>query len=606
VQKPIEKQGQLARIIAPNGPPNFMRHIRGEPVSAIAPEVVDIQNVWIDIEPQVNSEAEFLEIASDFGNPLEIVREGISNSIDAGATSIRILFDVQEVDGASTLIIELEDNGAGMCHTTLSKNFWGLGFSKSREDKSKIGEKGHGTKIYLRSEGVYVRSQTQEGACESICERPMRALTKRQAHTPRVRCIPKFQEHTGTFVRVTGYNQNERASFVQDVVKDYIFWFTKFGSVERVFGVEQLVNVQLSLKCLDRQEYEVLAFGHYFPPETPKIDKLFEQHGSNAADLFVRRYKLQSRLKDLPEVTFDAVVSVEGDQVKRLYNPLIRDRRRRDSGKYKVADRYGLWLCKDYIPVQNVNDWISGFGTGSNSFTLLHGFINCQRLKLTANRGSIANTDPKVIEELKKAVQVLLDEINDDLNKDGIYTLFQWQTEERTLAQEKADFDVRTKSFATRRVAILDGRTLLEPRNESELFGLFMSVYALRPDLFEFEPLDYNTTRGIDIVARNKSSNKISESKYWYIELKYVLNETLNHGFKFLRWIVCWDFDKAVKGDSEFGAVQDNDVRRMEIAKGEHEHTVYFLNSKTSAVKIQVIRLREFLRERLALEFKEQ
>ena len=47
---------------------------------------------WTEIKPQVNAEAEFLEIASDFGNPLEIVREAISNSIDAGASLIKIAF----------------------------------------------------------------------------------------------------------------------------------------------------------------------------------------------------------------------------------------------------------------------------------------------------------------------------------------------------------------------------------------------------------------------------------------------------------------------------------------------------------------------------------
>lgn len=36
-------------------------------------EDIEIQQ-WEEITPQVNSEAEFLEIASDFGNPLEIVR----------------------------------------------------------------------------------------------------------------------------------------------------------------------------------------------------------------------------------------------------------------------------------------------------------------------------------------------------------------------------------------------------------------------------------------------------------------------------------------------------------------------------------------------------
>jgi len=561
---------------------------------------------WIEITPQVNAEAEFLEIASDFGNPLEIVREAISNSIDAGARSIKIAFSVEEVDGAQTLVIDVEDNGSGMTKVVLERDFWGLGFSGSRDDKTKIGEKGHGTKIYLRSEEVRVRTHSAEGAYESVCERPMRALTRRNPHQPKIRSVAPSQRHTGTSIRVYGYNQNERSAFVQNVVKDYIIWFTKFGSIETELGIDLLKDLKLDLKCLDREEFETIPFGHYFPPENQDIDKLFERYGSSAADLFVRRYILKGeRLKELPEVTYEGVISVEGDQIKRQYNPLIGERRRRDTGRYRVADRYGLWLCKDYIPVQRINDWIVGFGTGSNSFTLLHGFINCQRLKLTANRGSIANTDPKVLEELKKAVQAHLDDINADLNKSGIYTLFQWQNEERTLTQERDDFLSRTKTFASRKVVLWEGQLLLEPRNESELFGIFMRIYTLRPDLFDFESLDYNTSRGIDIVARNKSGNKISESSFWYVELKHLLRETLDHGFKYLRWIVCWDFDKAISPTSEFAAVQETDVRTLETSKPDGG-TLYFLNSKTSAVKIQVVRLKQLLKERLGIEFSEQ
>jgi Histidine kinase-, DNA gyrase B-, and HSP90-like ATPase len=562
---------------------------------------------WAEITPQVNAEAEFLEIASDFGNPLEIVREAISNSIDAGACSIKIAFSVEEVDGAQTLVITVEDNGNGMTKPVLERDFWGLGFSGSRDDKTKIGEKGHGTKIYLRSEEVRVLTHSAEGAYESVCERPMRALTRRNPHQPKIRSVEPSQEHPGTSIRVYGYNQNERSAFVQNVVKDYILWFTKFGSIETELGVDLLKDLKLELKCLDVDQFETIPFGHYFPPENKDIEKLFEKYGSSAADLFVRRYVLKGeRLKELPEVTYEGVISVEGDQVKRQYNPLIGERRRRDTGRYRVADRYGLWLCKDFIPVQRINDWIVGFGTGSNSFTLLHGFVNCQRLKLTANRGSIANTDPKVLEELKKAVQTHLDDINGDLNKSGIYTLFQWQNEERTLTQERDDFSSRTKTFSTRKIAKLDGQTFLEPRNESELFGLFMRIWTLRPDLFDFEPLDYNTSRGIDIVARNKTDNKISESSYWYVELKHLLRETLDHGFKYLRWIVCWDFDKAINPASEFAAVQESDVRVLESSKTPEGHTVHFLNSKTSAVKIQVVRLKQLLKERLGMEFGDQ
>lgn len=34
---------------------------------------------WEPIEPRVNAEAEFFEILNDFGNPLKILRESISN-----------------------------------------------------------------------------------------------------------------------------------------------------------------------------------------------------------------------------------------------------------------------------------------------------------------------------------------------------------------------------------------------------------------------------------------------------------------------------------------------------------------------------------------------
>jgi histidine kinase/DNA gyrase B/HSP90-like ATPase len=564
---------------------------------------------WISIKPQVNSEAEFLEIASDFGNPLELIREAISNSIDANATTIDIEFGVEDFDGAQTLVITIRDNGLGMTREKLEKNFWGLGFSDSRGDASKIGEKGHGTKIYLRSEEVRVYTQSAEGAYESICERPMRALSRMQPHQPRVRQVEPVETHTGTILKVYGYNQNQRSAFIQSVVKDYITWFTKFGSIETQFGIDTLKNDKLRLKCLDhKQAPEEIPFGHYFPPQNDNIEELFNQHNSGAADLFVKRYVIKPQnLKELPEVTFEGVISIEGDQVKRDYNPLIGERRRRDTGRYRVGDRYGLWLCKDYIPIQRINDWIVGFGTGSNSFTLIHGFINCQSLKLTANRGSIANTDPQVVEELRKAVQAHLDDINAQLNKTGIYTLFQWQNEARTLTQEKADFESRTKSFSRRRIATLEGQVILEPRNESELFGIFTKVCALHPDLFEFEPLDYNTSRGIDIVARNKTDNKISESEFWYVELKFMLSKILNHGFKHLRWIVCWDFEKNIERNSEFEAVQEAGTQRtLEISKSKTGETLYFLNSPAKATKIQVIRLKEFLEQRLNVEFKDQ
>lgn len=260
-------------------------------------------------------------------------------------------------------------------------------------------------------------------------------------------------------------------------------------------------------------------------------------------------------------------------------------------------------ITKDYIPITRVNEWITGFGSGSNAFILIHGFVNCQSLKLTANRGDIANTDPLVLEELKTAVKKLIDKVDDELNDKGIYTLREWQEENRTLQQEKAEFNRRVKKLDNRKVAQLDDHLIIEPYNEAELFGLFTTVYALKPTLFDFEPYDYNASRGIDIIARSKRGS-LHEGDHRYIELKHTLQpKRFNHAFQYLRWIICWDFDKRVGEGCELQGIEDNDIRRLQVAKDDYGHTIYFLDCKNRPEKVQVIRLKEFLKERLNIEF---
>ncbi len=48
------------------------------------------------ITPTVDEAKEFVEIANDFSNPLDLVREAISNAFDADATEMHVLFDVTQ------------------------------------------------------------------------------------------------------------------------------------------------------------------------------------------------------------------------------------------------------------------------------------------------------------------------------------------------------------------------------------------------------------------------------------------------------------------------------------------------------------------------------
>ncbi len=69
----------------------------------------------------------------------------------------------------------------------------------------------------------------------------------------------------GTKITIYGYNNDRRDKFTHAIVKDYILWFTKMGSVERVFGKDENKDVQLFLKGIDKDEFESIKFGHIFP-----------------------------------------------------------------------------------------------------------------------------------------------------------------------------------------------------------------------------------------------------------------------------------------------------------------------------------------------------
>ena len=112
------------------------------------------------ITPKVNETQEFIEIAFDFSNPLDLVREAISNSFDAKATEMTMIFETIKKCGRKKFRIILEDNGSGMDLDGL-QSFFDLGNSLSRDDDEKIGEKGHGTKVYINCDSIEVETKKE-------------------------------------------------------------------------------------------------------------------------------------------------------------------------------------------------------------------------------------------------------------------------------------------------------------------------------------------------------------------------------------------------------------------------------------------------------------
>ncbi|NLP25718.1 MAG: hypothetical protein GX382_14510 [Syntrophomonadaceae bacterium] len=554
------------------------------------------------LTPSVDPTQEFVEIAYDFSNPLDIVREGLSNAFDAGATKIEILFSVIKQYGEKVLITTIKDNGHGMNRDGLQA-FFDLGNSTRRGDDSKIGEKGHGTKVYLNSSLIEVETINDGIRYYAVMDKPIKKL---HDHTiPDISVTEeRSSEETGTKITITGYNNNRRDRFTHECLKDYILWFTKMGSIEKEFNITTNQDVVLTLKGVDRKEPEVIKFGHVFPNNSKSVALLFDEYLAEAPKWFCKKIVKSGNLENFPEIRYDAVFCIEGTRVKYSYNPMIRrSGYSAPSGAYTIQERYGLWLCKDYIPIQKKNEWITQKGS---EYTRFHAFINCQDLRLTANRGSIDNTPSEIIDDLRKAAT----SIYEDIIQGDDWRNLDWLENEavsyNTIQKEKKDFNWRLNRLKSTRVADYKGVRLVEPTQESGVFAMFMQLKAIDPNMFPFTVIDYDTHVGIDVIVKANDSIPIKTSKLYYVEFKNYLKKEFNHSFENLHSIICWDIDTRItkNGDEVSDIAQEKRTLKIIPPAKEGDYTRFFLDAVRSDRKIEVIVLKQYLEETAGIKFR--
>lgn len=126
------------------------------------------------------------------------------------------------------------------------------------------------------------------------------------------------------------------------------------------------------------------------------------------------------------------------------------------------------------------------------------------------------------------------------------------------------------------------------------------------PEKFDFEPLDYDESIGIDLIARNKTDNRIADCEYWYVELKYLLGaKEFNHSFRNIRKIVCWDFTNTLKDGTVISSTAGDTDREFRV-KMRNGKNWYYLDAEDASIKIGVIPLKEFIIKELGIEIMSQ
>lgn len=561
--------------------------------------------------PTVSPADEFLEISNDFTDPKEIVREAVSNAFDAGASVIKISSLVDKSSGADELTITIDDDGEGMTENAL-ENFFGLGQSTRRvkdvhgnKVSGAIGEKGHGTKIYFNSRRIEVTTQHDGKRISAYMDEPKKTL--RRGEVPIVIYeVSDTDAANGTKVVVYGYNDNNQIGFDHNTLKDYLYWFTKFGSFEKELERDEFENIVIHLSGLGHSgaDAERLAFGHPFPAENTNLTTLKKSDKVSPLDYYVAKWVYKDEpVIGMPNSRIDVVFYIEGDQAKRQYNPMIHPKYHTwRAGEYNVEQRYGLWLSKDCIPITRKNDWVAE----KSEWTKYHAFVNSQDFRLTANRSSIDNTPPATLEAIKKTVQsVFKEKIVPSQHYQKYQEELQRQQQYRDAAAEEKDFERRKKAALKQKISKYKDATLLEPRQEGGVYSLVMQLLTLNPDLFGFSVVDYDTAFGYDLLVTKDTALDLNRAALRFVEMKYNLQREFSHSFSRLAAVICWDTKLA--NEDEVVDLRGN-KRTMKItapkADEQSGYTKFMLVSDTEDHNIEVFVLREFLKQRLAIDFK--
>ena len=584
--------------------------------------------VMDEIPVNANVAKELYEIASDFANPIEVVREALHNAYDAEASEVSIIAAPDTLpDGRRVLTLTFTDDGHGMDRGRLT-NFFSLGFSDkaAMKDRSAIGFKGHGTKIYYQAQDLLVGTRREN-------DEPLFAVLRDARSTVYQRKLPKpsltigdeaisiAKEHdlnvpptNGTVVHLIDFTPDSGGlidSFCRERIENYLRWFTVFGSFEHVvLQAGPAIPLRLLLQATDDVKPELVSFGHDWPEDDlTKLRELKQRDERRPFNYFRKTF----RKKDLTiegGYKIDIAAVFEGRRGR-----LERDRcikRQRVGGLYAEEARYGLWLCRDYVPVEAKFDWLADDDCPRIAADLRRPlmFVNCQNFLLTANRGSVGNSPPDLLEAVRKGIYGFLEEILVEPDLEEFFQEYQEELFSRQRENDKKALTRRINRYNKKKqctITLSDKKqhVFWEPTREITLFGLITELQAIDPRALGLELLDYDDHSGIDMLVRRNGdpADLLAKDKVAYVELKYELTAQLNHAFDNLHSIICWE--TILEPNNLVRDVGNNTFtfREDTIDGVTHSQLVPPADSKLSH-NIQVLVLRRYLKEKYQLKEK--
>lgn len=500
--------------------------------------------------PEVKDCSIFKQTALNTVSPLEILREAISNCDDANANKILIKID-RDTEGQ--LIIIIEDDGDGMNIDDLHK-FFNLGFSHKSIDK--IEEKGLGTKIFYKSNQIYIETYDGKGiGYIAKMNNSWQKLSDNEMPNYEIRKCKNTMKR-GSRITIIGYKgDNPERFFNIEAIKDYIHWFTIGGSFRNVFAnninIRELVNnidtvPQIIIYDKINNRYEVTAGIHQFEePNENQIDNSIACSIRKSQD-YARTFGPFNRTTNIGSdyVSVQVYGTISGINAKKKIYKFD------DGETYK--NRFGIYLCKDFIPCIKMNSLLE-----IDEPYHYHVMANSQIFKLTSDRNNISNIDDIRVKWVLEQIKDILENQIKPIAQREYFAMIKSEEEESKILekQKKTEKNIK-KVVKSEDLGIEELNIVKKPKNEFETALLFTSIlsnYKYNEYIYDIKGiLSYSNKTPTDMICSdNEGSNILVE-----VELKLSNFFKHKHPIETVDYIICWAVDI---GDNKLYKLNNND-----------------------------------------------
>ncbi|MFT8315514.1 MAG: ATP-binding protein [Clostridium sp.] len=509
--------------------------------------------------PQVKAISLYKEIAQNIVNPLELLREAISNSHDAEAKVISIII---YRNSAGKFVLEIQDDGKGLNLNDIHR-FFNLG--DSNKLRIGIGEKGLGTKIYFKSYKIMLQTQNRNNeAYKVIMERPWEHLCNNELPEYSVEKINAESGKGGTTILIEGYMIDSPEKYFNfDIIKDYILWFTAAGSFKTYFAnyaeLHKYINnmqiaprVFLEDRILKIKE-EIPGTHQFYPPqEKPKEDPCECIYKKSVN--YCRHFG-----------PYNMATNINGEYVSlQLYGTISGVNCRKKIAKFRQGEslrtRFGVYLAKDFIPFTKKTDLLQ-----NSNYHHYHLLLNSQAFELTADRNNISNLeDPKVKWVLSEAKKII-DENIIPLAEEGYFELRKIEEQEYVIKEKQRKIKERLERFDKLDDLLTNDIPITKkPSSELQVALIFASMISnekIKKLIKYIDKIgDYSQNSTTDMICFDYNKKKV------LVEVEYKLSNIFKHDhpYETFDYVICWYVDlevnekKKLKDGNTLSLIREN------------------------------------------------